>query len=176
MTDKKTVKIAVTAHRPNKLPGKYDYYHPANLAIATKLREHLLTHLNAGKRVHAISGMALGGDTIFALVALKLKRQGYDILLESAIPCANHSNQWPEKSKQQWKVIVEAADIVTYVSKQLYKPYLMQKRNEYMVDSCSELIAVWNGDQSGGTYNCVKYAEKMKKKIIQINPLGVIGK
>ena len=69
MTEQETIKIALTGHRPQRLGG-YDYYNPLNLSIATKLREHLLSHLKQGKRVHAISGMALGADTIFALVAL----------------------------------------------------------------------------------------------------------
>jgi uncharacterized phage-like protein YoqJ len=45
----------------------------------------------------------------------------------------------------------------------------MQKRNEYMVDNSDIVIAVWDGSK-GGTYNCVKYAEKLGKKIIVINP------
>lgn len=170
MTEKIT--IAVTAHRPNRLYG-YDYYSPGNLAIATKLREHLLSHLNQGKQVHAISGMALGGDTIYALVVLKLKRQGYNITLESAIPCTAHSSQWPKPSQDQWKSIVEQADVVTYVSKLLYKPYLMQKRNEYMVNQCDELIAIFDGTK-GGTANCIDYAMKKEKKIMTINPKELI--
>lgn len=170
MTEKIT--IAVTAHRPNRLYG-YDYYSPGNLAIATKLREHLLSHLNQGKQVHAISGMALGGDTIYALVVLKLKRQGYNITLESAIPCIAHSSQWPKPSQDQWKSIVEQADVVTYVSKLLYKPYLMQKRNEYMVNQCDELIAIFDGTK-GGTANCIDYAMKKEKKIMTINPKELI--
>ena len=45
----------------------------------------------------------------------------------------------------------------------------MQKRNEYMVDLADKVIAVWNGS-TGGTYNCVKYAEKCGKEIIRIVP------
>ena len=52
---------------------------------------------------------------------------------------------------------------------QQYKPYLMQKRNEYMVDHADEVIAVWNGN-SGGTKNCVEYAIKQQKLIHRINP------
>ncbi|MES9681640.1 SLOG family protein [Gottfriedia acidiceleris] len=169
---KETIKIALTGHRPQKLGG-FDYYTPKNLAIATKLREYLLFHLNNGKQVHAISGMALGADTIFALVALKLKRQGYDVKLEAAIPCTAHASQWPQQSQDQWKNIVEQSDVVTYVSKLLYKPYLMQKRNEYMVNQCHELLAIFDGS-AGGTANCVKYAEQKGKKIVLINPKELI--
>ena len=50
-----------------------------------------------------------------------------------------------------------------------YKPYLMQKRNEYMVDQSDKVIAVWDGSKSG-TYNCIKYTKKQNKEIIVINP------
>ena len=38
-----------------------------------------------------------------------------------------------------------------------------------MVDNSDVLIACWNGT-SGGTANCVKYAEKTGNKIYRINP------
>lgn len=45
----------------------------------------------------------------------------------------------------------------------------MQKRNEYMVDLADRVIAVWDGSK-GGTATCVKYAEKVGKEIIRIEP------
>jgi len=35
-----------------------------------------------------------------------------------------------------------------------------------------KLIACYNGDTSGGTYNCIKYAEKQGKEII-IDPINI---
>ena len=55
------------------------------------------------------------------------------------------------------------------VSEEEYKPWLMQKRNEYMVDLADKVIAVWDSSK-GGTANCVKYAEKVGKEIIRIEP------
>jgi uncharacterized phage-like protein YoqJ len=46
----------------------------------------------------------------------------------------------------------------------------MQKRNEYMVDKCDKLLAVWNGT-TGGTHNCIKYAKSKGKEIILLNPV-----
>jgi len=45
----------------------------------------------------------------------------------------------------------------------------MQKRNEWMVDHSDYVIAVWDGSK-GGTGNCVKYAIKQEKEILQLNP------
>lgn len=172
MTKKETVVISLTGHR--KLPGGYNILTPENLAIARKVREYLLIHLDAGKRVHAISGMAPGGDIIYARVALKLRNQGYDITLECAIPCADHSKNRPKSGQAEWEEIVAAADKITYVSEDKYRLELLQKRNEYMVDEADEIIALWSGSRSG-TYNCLMYANKQGVPItLIINPRQMI--
>ena len=38
----------------------------------------------------------------------------------------------------------------------------MQKRNEFMVDKADMVLAIWNGNQKGGTWNTIKYATKTK--------------
>ncbi len=65
--------------------------------------------------------------------------------------------------------ILSRADIAKLVSDEEYKPWLMQKRNEYMVDLADKVIAVWDGSK-GGTGNCVRYAKKCGKEIIRIMP------
>ena len=47
----------------------------------------------------------------------------------------------------------------------------MQKRNEWMVDNCTQLIGVFDGSP-GGTANCLKYAKNKLKEvdITIINP------
>lgn len=170
--EKETVVISLTAHR--KLPGGYSIYTPENLALAMKVREYLLSHLKQGKRVHGISGMAPGGDIIYARVLLKLKKQGYDVILECAIPCNNHSKNRPKDGQKEWQEIVDLADIVTYVSKEDYRKELLDRRNEYMVDRGDELITLWNGSRSG-TYNCLMYANEQGKPItLIINPNQMI--
>ena len=34
-----------------------------------------------------------------------------------------------------------------------------------MVDNCDKLLAFWNGEQSGGTWNTIQYAKKVDKYI-----------
>lgn len=136
------MKICVTGHRPNKMYG-YDIYNKQ----WTELKEKFKSLLKENNCNEAITGMALGVDTIFALAVLELKEEGYDIKLHCAIPCKNHSCKWIKESK----------------------PWIMQKRNEYMVDLADKVIAVWDGSK-GGTGNCVRYAEKCGKEIIRIIP------
>ena len=74
------------------------------------------------------------------------------------------------RSKDLYNQIIEKADIVKIVSNREYKPFLMQIRNEYMVDLSDKIIAVWDGSYKSGTVNCIKYAEAQNKKVIIINP------
>jgi len=163
----KALKICVTGHRPNKMYG-YNLQDVRWIRLK-ELFKRLLVENNC---TEAITGMALGVDTIFALAVLELKDSGYDIKLHCAIPCRNHSSKWINESVELYKKILARADVVKIVSDEDYKPWLMQKRNEYMVDISDKVIAVWDGT-SGGTGNCVKYAEKINKEIIKINPYDI---
>lgn len=173
------LRIAVTGHRPNKLWG-YDLYNPKYIALGKEIKNTILD-LKQGLNVSGdvglvnntdcelISGMALGVDTIFALIALKLKREDNSYSLHCAIPCKNHSSKWFGESVKQYNNILNLADSVHYVTNGNYTNQCMQLRNEYMVDRCDVLIAVWDGTQ-GGTANCIKYAREVGKPIHFINP------
>jgi len=158
------MKIAITGHRPSKLGNDYDLISPLIIKIKSQLQDYIdYTNPNA-----LISGMALGIDILWAELAIENK-----IPLIAAIPCFNQDKMWPEKSKIRYNKILhsEFTDI-HYVTQTEYTPFCMQKRNEWMVDNCDLLIAVWDGT-SGGTANCVKYAKQKSKSIkrIDINQL-----
>lgn len=158
------MKICVTGHRPNKLYG-YDMTDDRWITLKEKFKQILLDN-NCDE---AITGMALGVDTIFAYAVLELKDDGYDIKLHCAVPCRKFSNKWDKYNKAMYRHILHLADTVKLVSEEEYKPYLMQKRNEYMVDHSDKVIAVWDGSKSG-TKNCIDYAKKVGKDIIYIQP------
>lgn len=44
----------------------------------------------------------------------------------------------------------------------------MQIRNEWMVDNSDIIFSMYNGDKVGGTYNCIKYIEAVKKPNINL--------
>lgn len=163
----KAFKICVTGHRPNKMYG----YNLQDVRWI-KLKELFKKILVENSCTEAITGMALGVDTVFALAVIELKNSGYDIKLHCAIPCKNHSSKWINESVELYNKILKKADIVKLVSDEEYKPWLMQRRNEYMVDLADMVIAVWDGT-SGGTENCVKYADKIGKSIMRINPHNI---
>lgn len=158
------MKICVTGHRPDKLYG-----YKLSDSKYIKLKERFKELLIQNNCTEAITGMALGTDMIFAIAVLELKKQGCDIKLHCAIPCRNHSYKWTKDYQDLYNYILNKANIVKLITDEDYKPWLMQKRNEYMVDLADKVIAVWDGSK-GGTYNCVKYAEKKGKEIIRILP------
>jgi len=173
-----TLSLMVTGHRPNKLDNAYEIMHPLNVEIGKEMRKYILEQAGFNKvtrtfqyvKVKIISGMAIGVDTIWALVAIRLKEQFPDIFeLECAIPCANHSSRWNTETQKKYKEILSKADKVTHVSTAPYAPQLMQERNVYMVKNADKVLAVWDGTK-GGTGNCVEYALKQSKDISIYHP------
>lgn len=157
------MRMCVTGHRPSKMPTHYGY--DITNESWTKLKERFKKLLIEKQCTEAITGMALGVDTVFALAVIELKDSGYNIKLHSAIPCRNQEKTWDIEDQLLYGYILSKADIIKLVSDREYKAYLMQIRNEYMVDNSDEIIAVWNGEKKGGTYNCIKYTEMHGKKI-----------
>lgn len=157
------MRMCVTGHRPGKMPTHYGY--DITNENWTELKERLKKLLIDKQCAEAITGMALGVDTVFALAVIELKESGYNIKLHSAIPCRNQEKNWSIEDQLLYGYILSKADTIKLVSDKEYKAYLMQIRNEYMVDNSDEVIAVWNGEKKGGTYNCIKYAELNEKPI-----------
>ena len=62
--------------------------------------------------------------------------------------------------------MLSVADEVIYVSRE-YTPYCMIKRNMYMVDNSSVLVA-YKRRESGGSANTVNYALKNGVKVIEL--------
>ena len=129
------------------------------------IKTEILKTLAKENPTELISGMALGIDTLFALIALEK-----GIPLVAAIPCDGQERMWPAGSQQQYYMILQNPLVTkVVVSPGPYATWKMQKRNEWLVDNSDKLIAVYDGS-GGGTGNCVQYAEKVGREIIRINP------
>lgn len=166
----KTIPTAsFTGHRPNKLGG-YDPRSPKNNAMLLKLRKIIIDHIENKNVSIFITGMALGIDMWAARIVLALKSKYPQLQLVAAVPCKNHSSKWIKQSQDEWQWIIDRCDHLHYVSDEEYTKWCMQKRNEWMVDNSDYVIAVYDDSGKGGTYNCIRYAEKQGKKIIKLNP------
>lgn len=111
--------------------------------------------------------MALGIDMIAAEIVLKLKKKHPSIKLECAIPCLNQTSSWQKNSIKRYQEILSKADKITKVSDVNYFNGCMQKRNEYMLNKSSLLMAVFNGS-AGGTKHTVDLAKRKGIEIVII--------
>ena len=101
---------------------------------------------------------------------IELKQKFNYIKISLAIPCINHDKLWDYEDKQSLKWIIERSDEIIYISDCEYKIGCMQKRNKYMVDRSSLLIAAYNG-KKGGTKTTIEYAKAnfLEVQIIKMN-------
>ena len=158
----------VTGNRPQKFPWKYGEGKKHEKYLASLARQ--IDDLLGRGYLHFISGGALGVDQDFAETVLCAKEIYDPITLEIAVPCPMQDLHWSEAEQLRYRSILERADRVVVLSKN-YTNYCMQKRNEYMVDKSNLVLAYWNGEESGGTWNTMNYARLQQKpvRIIRLN-------
>ena len=100
--------------------------------------------------------MAQGCDLYFCESVLRLREVHPEVTLEAAIPCPGQDSSWPPAQRERYARLVAACDYETVVSAQ-YTPGCMHRRDRYMVDRASLLIAAFDGTP-GGTRYTVAYA------------------
>lgn len=147
--------VCGTGHRPDKLGGYGDDVSDRLRSLARKSLEEL-------QPAKVISGMALGWDTALAWGAYDL-----GIPLLAAVPFEGQESRWPQRSQKIFKELIQLADEVFVVSPGSYAAWKMQVRNEWMVNNSDTVLALWNGTD-GGTANCVRYAQRKDKPIINL--------
>ena len=147
-----------TGHRPDKLPWGTDESDPRCQRLKRSLAQAVEEAYVSGIR-RFITGMARGGDLYFAEAVLALRESEPDITLECARPCETQSDSWPATEKTRYQSILDRCDLETLVQHH-YDRFCMMRRNQYMVDRSSKLIAVYNGVPKGGTYQTLLYAMK----------------
>ena len=152
-----------TGHRPMKLPWGARESDPRCLELKSELAAKLEAAYALGYR-NFICGMAIGCDMYFAEAVLALRENYPDVHLEAAIPCGSQPDRWAKKDRLRYNTLVDAADTVT-VLQTYYSPDCMMKRNYYMVDKSSMLIACFDG-RPGGTMSTVLYAQRQGLNVL----------
>lgn len=155
-----------TGHRPEKLPWGTDERDPRCLALKQSISRELERLYLRGWR-HFISGMAQGADLYFAEAALALKEKYPDLTVEGAVPCPTQADRWPEAERRRWRRVLDACDLETLVQ-QNYDRFCMHRRDRYMVDRSSAILAVFDGTP-GGTMYTLNYAMKEHLDILLLD-------
>lgn len=162
------ISCCFSGHRPGKLPWGDDEGDRRCLVLKERLWNEMEAAYERGYR-HFICGMARGADFYFAEAVLALRRQHSDAALEAARPCETQSNSWPEGDRRRYQTILDQCDLETLVQHH-YDRGCMMRRNRYMVDRSSRIIAVYDGVPKGGTAQTLAYAMRrgLKTEILSL--------
>lgn len=158
--------LGITGHRPHPHLGGYDIPNLMYTALKEAIKE-MFVSLNPDK---IISGMAQGTDQYSVEVAIEL-----EIPFVAALPCDNQDAMWPQKAKDRFQYLLSKASEIHNVSPGGYTKSCMHERDRWIVNNSDALLAVWNGQNFGGTFATVRMAQKRINKgdqylIHRINP------
>ena len=161
------VTCCFSGYRPAKLPWGMNESDPRCQSLKLRLRHAVEAAIDEGY-CHFICGMAQGVDLYCCELLLELRKE-HPITVEAAIPCLTQADTWPADQRERYRSLVAGCDVETVVQ-EAYTPGCMQRRNRYMVDHASMLIAVFDG-QEGGTRATIQYAMERGLDIVDIPPV-----
>ncbi len=108
-------------------------------------------------------GMAIGFDTIcFNLLEKIRDKDKRDIRIIACIPCPEQDKFFSDEQKKEYKRMLSCANFKVTICPN-YTSYCMMKRNRYMVDNSSVIVAYLT-EEKGGTQATVKYAKEIGLK------------
>lgn len=153
--------VVGTGHRPQRTGGYSEY--------ARTLLAHVAADwLAALKPRGVISGLALGWDSALIEACLDLR-----IPYVACAPFKDQPSKWPAEAQQRYARYIARAAKFIVCSPGTYAPEKMQIRNERMIDLASKqgpanavLLSLWDGSPTGGTTNCLRYAQTKGLQII----------
>lgn len=154
-----------TGHRPEKLPWGYDESDPRCMLLKQRIADAVEMAYEEGYR-HFLCGMAQGCDLYFCEAVMELQSRREGVTVEAAIPCPSQAESWKADQRRRYQRLLSLCDFETMVSAE-YTPGCMQRRNRYMVDHSSLLIAAFDGS-AGGTRRTVEYALRRGVFVVDI--------
>ena len=160
---------AFTGHRPKSFPWKYNEAAPGCVLLKEVLAKQIKLLADRGV-TDWLSGMAQGVDLWCAQIVLDLRKENPTLKLHCILPCKGQEDGWSASAQERYRSILEQANEVVYVGQE-YSRDCMLKRNRYLVDHSSILLAVYSGTWRSGTGATVRYAQKLNREIIILNPI-----
>ena len=156
--EKRKHRCAFTGHRPQYLRRTEDDIKvDLENAITAAIRDGLTTFITGG---------AYGVDIWAAEIVMRLRNKNKALHLIAAIPYPGFESRWTEEWQTRYYALLAAADYVVFMEPD-YCREAYQRRNEWMVNHASRLIAVYNGEKSG-TGSTINYARKIRVPVMTI--------
>jgi len=163
------MRVMVTGHRPPKVGG-YRTPNPTEQWVRSSLRTVLKGLQTRHEDLSAVTGMALGADTIFAEVCLEL-----DIPYTAAVPFKGQESRWPEESQIRYWTLLKQAERIVIVDEipAYHSDHFGGKlhcRNKWMIDHSDMTVAVWDGSDGGTSYTVKGSQRRRGRKILRVDP------
>lgn len=159
-----------TGHRTERLPWGENETDPRCLDLKDRLDRALAAACAEGYR-HFVCGMARGADLYFCEAVLALRQTHPEITLEAAVPYQGQADNWQPADRRRWERLLSQCDYETMVQHH-YSAGCLSRRNRYMVDKSSLVLAVYDGQPSGGTMYTLRYAQRrgVRTVILETGP------
>ena len=145
-----------TGHRPERLGMPES-------DVIFGLKEEIRTAIADGFQTF-ISGMARGVNLWAAEIVLALRDEGAAVRLICASPYRGFESRWSREWQERYRRVMVQADLVRFICPG-YSGDCFQRRNQWMVDQSTRVIAVYNG-QPSGTRNTIEYARRCNVPVI----------
>lgn len=164
-------KICFTGYRNEKLPFMCDESDKNYINFKNKALAILIDCIEKGAE-YFLCGMAQGSDLILAELICMIKKTpsfaDKKIFLECVLPYTEHGSKLSNFFTDKHRNALSMSDKTTIICPR-YRPECFMLRNEYMVNNCDTVFAIYDG-KKGGTKNTFEYSVKKGKKIIILNP------
>jgi hypothetical protein len=124
------------------------------------------------------TGMAQGADQLFAEACVDL-----NLAFEAFVPHPEFSSQWPESEQIEYRGLLRHARFTHYTADEWYRGIETDRDRELVkwvqreTPGSGLVLAVWDGEEHGGTFATVRRAKKAKIETWCWNPkTGAISK
>lgn len=154
--------VAVTGHRPNRMPEQH--WHRVKRQLANVMRSIETRH--ADRRLMLLSGLAEGADRLAAFVALG---RGWSLGAVLAFHRTRFEQDFAEPdSIGEFRALLAAAEERREPRKKalLESPpaYAYERVAQYLLSKADILIAVWDGEASRGKGGAVEVIEAARHR------------
>ena len=163
------IACAFTGHRPKSFPWGYNENAPGCVMLKEVLAAQISALAERGV-TDFLSGMAQGTDLWCAQIVLDLRKKNPALKLHAILPCEGQESKWTASAQALYHSILEQANEIVYVEQE-YSRDCMLKRNYYLVDHSTILLAVYNDIRRSGTGATLRYAQQLRRNIYILNPI-----
>jgi uncharacterized phage-like protein YoqJ len=152
---RESIAVAFTGHRTYR-------------SEADEELRQLLEELYAKGARRYLCGMAWGFDLSAGEAVVQHKLLHEDVELVAVEPFAEFRSLFRGEDAERYDALIAAADCRVVVGENNVGAYM--RRNDYLVDHSSLVVAWWNGRRDGGTAYTALRARRKGREVINLYP------